>query len=299
MGGQLKLTVFTPTYNRAHTLPRLYESLLRQGSTDCFEWLIIDDCSTDNTSEIVSHWIEDDKVNINYIRLRQNGGKPRAINAAVKEARSPYLFIIDSDDYIVDNIIPEIIRVEKDIDEVEEINAIGVMRVHHDGKCFAKPKFKHFVDATNLERSEYGLAVDCNEAYKVSVLKKYPFKVWEGENFVPEETVLNAMALDGYKIRWLNLNGVIADYQEDGLTKGSWNLQKRNPMGYAMLYDSKLLYKKGIKPRINDIIQMTSQCLLGKNWKYIFSSNAPLQALFLTPVSYLLYLRRLWQYRSV
>lgn len=299
MNSLLKLTVFTPTYNRAHILPLLYDSLIAQNNQDCFEWLIIDDCSTDDTPEIVRKWIAEGRININYIRLPQNGGKPRAINLAVKKARSPYLFIIDSDDYLTDNIIDEIIRVEKQIDNIKEINGIGVMRIHHDGTCFATPKFKDYIDATNLERNKYGLDVDCNEAYKISVLKQYPFKVWEGENFVPEETVLNAMALDGYKIRWLNINGVVADYEYDGLTRGSWNLQKKNPMGYAMLYDSKLKYIKGLPSRMITIIRMTAQCLLGRNPNYIFRSNAPMLALLLIPASFIIYLRRLWQYRSV
>lgn len=296
---QLKLTVFTPTYNRAAMLPRLYDSLLRQSDCNCFEWLIIDDCSTDNTQNIVNDWIAEKRLDINYIKLQQNGGKPRAINLAVEKARSPYLFIVDSDDYLTDNIIDKIIKVVSEVDGIEDINGIGVMRVHQDGTCFAKPEFKNYVDATNLERGKYGLAVDCNEAYKISVLKNYRFKVWDGENFVPEETVLNAMALDGYKIRWLNIKGVVADYQNDGLTKGSWNLQKKNPMGYAMLYDSKLRYLNGVKARAFAVIQMTVQSLLGKNCNYIFRSNAPFLSTLLFPISLIIYLRRLWQYRSV
>lgn len=299
MSNPFKLTVFTPTYNRVHTLPRLYESLLRQSDSQSFEWLVIDDCSTDGTQDIVSDWIADGEIDINYIRLPQNGGKPRAINLAVEKARSPYLFIVDSDDYLTDNIIDKIIKAEAQVDNIEEINGIGVLQVHQDGTCFAAPNFKDYVDATNLERNEHGLAVDCNEAYKISVLRKYPFKVWDGENFVPEETVLNAMALDGYKIRWLNINGIVADYQNDGLTKGSWNLQKKNPMGYAMLYDSKLLYLNDARERVSAIIQMTAQSFLGKNSKYIFRSNAPVLATLLLPVSLIVYLRRLWQYRSV
>lgn len=299
MSNQFKLTVFTPTYNRADSLPRLYDSLLRQRDCNCFEWLIIDDCSTDNTQNIVNDWIAERQIDISYIKLQQNGGKPRAINLAVKKARSPYLFIVDSDDYLTDNIIDKIIKVAREVDDIEDINGIGVMRVHQDGTCFAKPNFKDYVDATNLERDKYGLAVDCNEAYKISVLKNYTFKVWKGENFVPEETELNAMALDGYKIRWLNIKGVVSEYQNDGLTKGSWNLQKRNPMGYAMLYDSKLRYLDGARARAFAVIQMTAQCFLGKNYKYIFRSNAPLLATVLLPISLIVYLRRLWQYRSV
>ena len=92
------ITIFTPTYNRAHTLPALYNSLVEQITNYSFEWLIIDDGSSDNTSEIVYEWIKEDKITINYYKV-PNGGKPRAINKAVEWARSPFLLIIDSDDY--------------------------------------------------------------------------------------------------------------------------------------------------------------------------------------------------------
>ena len=293
------VTVFTPSYNRAHTLPRLYASLLQQGCVDTFEWLIIDDHSSDATAQIVKKWIEEGKININYIRLEKNVGKPRAINIAVEKARSKYLFIVDSDDYLVSGIIPKIIRSLMDVADSPDVNGVGVLRQHSDGTCFANPTFESYVDATNLQRGLYGLDVDCNEVYKISVLKNYPFKVWEGETFTPEAIVLNAMALDGYKIRWLNEPGVISEYQEDGLTKGSWRLQHRNPMGYAMLFNSKLRYQHGFRQRFYAAVQMTTQCFLGKQLSYLRESNAPMLTLISIPVAIVMYIRRLWQYRSV
>ena len=60
------LTIFTPTYNRAHTLVRTYQSLCHQTCKD-FEWLIIDDGSIDNTSDIVKIWITEADFKIKYI----------------------------------------------------------------------------------------------------------------------------------------------------------------------------------------------------------------------------------------
>lgn len=294
-----KITVFTPTYNRAHTLPSLYASLLRQGDANSFEWLIVDDCSTDDTSHLVERWIDDGVIAINYKRLEKNGGKPRAINVATALARSPYIFIVDSDDYLVDNIIPLMLPQLDQLDTDSDVIGVGVMRVHADGKCFAKPQFKDFVDATNLERRKYGLDVDCNEAYRVSILRKYPFQVWPGENFTPESTVLNQMAFDGYKIRWLNVCGVVADYQEDGLTKGSWRLQQRNPMGYALLYNSNIKHSADIRSRLYNAMQFGAQCLLGRHPEYILKTNSLLCTVLTLPMTVIVYLRRLWQYRSL
>lgn len=76
-------TVFTPTYNRGYTLSRLYESLKSQGTTD-FEWMIVDDGSTDNTYQLVEKWIQEEKnFSIRYLK-KENGGKPRAINYGIQ-----------------------------------------------------------------------------------------------------------------------------------------------------------------------------------------------------------------------
>src|SRR5260370_21551906 len=89
-------TVFTPTYNRASTLPRVYESLKAQTFRD-FEWLIVDDGSADNTREVVEKWQGEAAFPVRYIYQR-NQGKPAAYNRAVQEARGELFLFIDSDD---------------------------------------------------------------------------------------------------------------------------------------------------------------------------------------------------------
>lgn len=293
-----KLTIFTPTYNRAHTLTRLYHSIESQNNLESIEWLIIDDCSRDETEPLIKGWIQEDRININYVRLSQNGGKPRAINLACELAHSPYLFIVDSDDYLEQGIIDFILSKINEIANKSDYNALGVMRRKEDGSLFAQPKFDKFVDATNLERRQYGLHFDCNEVYKISVLKKYPFVVWPGEIFTPESVVLNAMAADGYKIRWYNVPGVISEYQEDGMTKGSWSLQKKNPMGYAMLFNSDILYNEDWKAKIQLTTQFVAQCLLADNARYISNCNSKRSLLIGLPLGALLYCRRLHQYKN-
>lgn len=292
-----KLTIFTPTYNRAHTLHRLYHSIESQKCSESVEWLIIDDCSTDETQDLIDAWSKNNRISINYIRLSQNGGKPRAINLACELAQSPYLFIVDSDDYLEDGIVEFILSKLNGIANKSDFNALGVMRRKEDGSLFAQPKFDEFVDATNLERRRYGLHFDCNEVYKIAVLKKYPFIVWPGEIFTPESVVLNAMAADGYKIRWYNVPGVISEYQEDGMTKGSWNLQKKNPMGYAMLFNSDILYNRDCKTKMQLTTQFVAQCLLAKKPKYISNCNSKLSLFMGLPLGILLYFRRLQQYK--
>src|SRR5690606_33604780 len=98
-----KLTVFTPTYNRAYSLPHLYESLKRQTCPN-FEWLVVDDGSSDNTRELVESWIKEGRVPIRYI-YQKNKGMCGAHNTAYDNITTELCVCIDSDDYMTDNAV--------------------------------------------------------------------------------------------------------------------------------------------------------------------------------------------------
>ena len=106
------LTIFTPAYNRAHTLARTYRSLCKQTCKD-FEWLIIDDGSTDNTSDIVSKWISEANFTIRYI-YQDNQGMHGAHNTAYKNIETELNTCIDSDDYMPFDAVENIINFWKD-----------------------------------------------------------------------------------------------------------------------------------------------------------------------------------------
>lgn len=292
----MNITIFTPTYNRAYILPELYKSLLRQKSYD-FEWLIIDDGSTDHTEELVKEWIEKtEKFKIQYCKTA-NGGKPRAINKAMELVKNPYIFIIDSDDYLADDAIEFLLDKIKEVDGSKEFVGIGLMQKNQDIQL-SNPLFLNadFIDATNLERKKYGLNVDCNELYKVEILKKFPFEVWEGELFSPEEIVLNEIALHGYKIRWYNKIGVISEYLNDGLTRNSFDLIKKNPMGYAMVFNHNLKFKKTFKDKFVSAYLMVCYSIIGNNLHYLAKSNNKLFTIIAFPVGVLVALRRKIQF---
>ena len=106
------LTVFTPSYNRAHTLPRTYRSLCEQTCKD-FEWLVIDDGSTDHTQQLVKEWIEEKKIPIRYI-YQENGGLFTGYNTAYTTIQTELNVCIDSDDYMPENAIELIINLWKE-----------------------------------------------------------------------------------------------------------------------------------------------------------------------------------------
>ncbi|QBO58361.1 glycosyltransferase family 2 protein [Chryseobacterium salivictor] len=294
----MQITVFTTTYNRAYILPNLYHSLLRQQTND-FEWLVIDDGSTDETAQLVAGWVADGPFPIRYFKT-ENGGKPRAINKAVELANTPYLFIIDSDDYLTDDVIPFFLSELQDFVRKPELVGLGIMRGNNPHQPLGSPRFgdQDFIDAPHLERNKYGLNFDCNELYKIEILRQFPFRVWEGELFSPEEIVLYEMDLHGYKVRWYNKVGVISEYLEDGLTVNAFSLLKKNPMGYAMSFNHQLKYKKTFKERFTSAYLMICYTLLGKNIFYLAESNDKLMTVLAFPVGVLVSVRRWWQFRK-
>ena len=103
----IKITVYTPTYNRANLLQNLYKSLLQQTYRN-FEWLIIDDGSTDNTKQVVNGFISQGIIDIRYF-YKQNGGQHTALNMGIEKAEGTLLMDVDSDDYLTDNALERIV----------------------------------------------------------------------------------------------------------------------------------------------------------------------------------------------
>ena len=102
------LTVFTPTYNRAHTLPRTYQSLCRQECKD-FVWLVVDDGSTDGTADLVRSWQQEaNGFEIRYL-YKENGGMHTAHNAAYEVIDTELNVCIDSDDCLADGAVKKIL----------------------------------------------------------------------------------------------------------------------------------------------------------------------------------------------
>ncbi len=295
------VTVFTPTYNRAHTLEKLYQSLLKQDCYD-FEWLVINDGSTDDTDTLFQEWIKQkNPFPIHYYEV-ENGGKQRAINQAIQLAKGQYFFIVDSDDKLLPHAISFLL--ERFTSLPNDDSFIGISGIKGDltgMPLHRKPSIDSitgYVDANNIERSSYGLQADMAEAFFTNKIKNYTFPVWPGEKFTPEAVVWDQMALDGYKLRWFNEVIYLCEYQEDGLTKSSWKLLKQNPMGYAMLFNTQLKHQTSFKAKINLCLQFIACCCLAKEYSYIPHCNAKGLAYLLFPMGWLLSKRRKQQFKQ-
>ena len=233
----MRVTVFTPSYNRGYIIENLYRSLQRQSFTD-FEWVVIDDGSTDNTEELFKKWTEEDNFfKIRYKRVN-NGGKHRAVNCGVRLARGELFFIVDSDDCLPDNSIEIIDRVEKTIPENDKMKFCGVCGLcgclNESNKIVGSTFFGDaYLDITSLEREKNHITGDKSEVFYTRLLKDYPFPEIDGEKFLTEAVVWDRIAFDGYKMRYFNIITYLCDYLDDGLTAAGYGLYSDNPAGWG------------------------------------------------------------------
>ena len=231
------ITIMTPTYNRAYILGQAYRSLCEQTSFE-FEWIIIDDGSSDGTSDLVNKWINECKdFHIIYCQ-QQNGGKHRAINNAVKIAQYEWFLILDSDDQLTSTAVELIHAWITDVAGIKGIVGVAGLRGGYEHAIGGNMKMP-YVDATNLQRKKFGLLGDKAEVYKTEILKQYPFPEFQGENFIRESAVWDKIAKDGLKLRWFNNVIYICEYIEDGLTHNT-NVETYAKNFQGFTYCSKL-----------------------------------------------------------
>lgn len=237
MGYPYKITVFTPTFNRAYILENLYRSLQRQHFAD-FEWLIVDDGSTDDTSQLVAGWMaENNPFPIRYAR-QENGGKCRAINHGLKLAQGELFFTVDSDDYLTDDALEKVARWEQELPKDGRFcgfcGNLGLTPEQTPNRCFPGG----YRDATALDRYA---DIDGERAYAfyTDIHRQYLYPEFPGEKFLTEAVVWDKMAHDGYRLRFYNDIIRIYAYKEDGLTKAGYQVFLDNPQGTALFFRQK------------------------------------------------------------
>lgn len=259
------ITVFTPAYNRKNLLTRLYESLCKQTYKD-FEWVIVDDGSTDETKELSQALSEREET---FFPLRyfyqENGGKHRAINHGVREAQGELFLILDSDDTLPPNALEIIVFYYQQIKDDSAFGGVCGYMAHHNGTVIGKGCDIPVLDTNSIElRYKYHVEGDMLEVFRTSVLKEIPFPETKDEKFVPEVLVWNRIACK-YKLRVFHEVVYNRDYLDGGLTDKIVKIRMNSPvasmMTYAELnsYDIPFLLK--VKAAIN-------------YWRFRFCSDA-------------------------
>jgi glycosyltransferase involved in cell wall biosynthesis len=296
------LTIFTPAYNRAHTLVRTYQSLCRQTCKD-FEWIITDDGSTDNTEELVKQWIEETKEFPIYYNKLPHVGIPRALNSGVAMAHTDWFMMLDSDDCILPETVEKVFRWLDEIRDDSSFIGIGYAKCFPNGEYMKKqtplinPSIG-YVDATNIERKKYRLNMDMEEVSRVDLLRQYPFRFWDSEKYAPEQLNYNEIALAGYKYRWRNDRLYICDYLPDGQTRDD-RIVKNNPMGFAMMHNQNMLIADSTKDKLRAAMQMTALSLCSGNPRYLLKSNCKWATILTLPVGIALSVRRKIQFAKM
>lgn len=249
----MTVTVFTPTYNRAYILPKLYESLKKQICND-FEWLIVDDGSTDETEKIVRGWLTEETFPVRYIK-QLNGGKHAAINRGVLGLKSELFFIVDSDDQLTPDAIAIIKQKYQEVRDDDTVAGIIGMRIYPDGKRIGgEASFEDTICTRSDFRYKKKINGDLAEVYKTDILRKYPFPIIEGEKFCPESVVWLKIAKK-YKLLFVNKGIYVCEYLADGLTHHVDQIRIKSPhlavVNYVLEYESDIPLKIKIKDAIN------------------------------------------------
>lgn len=223
------ITIITPTYNRDANLSSLYQSLLNQTSNN-FEWLIVDDGSTDNTYNVVSTYVAENKIQIDYLK-KENGGKHTALNLGIKTINTPLTFIVDSDDQLTDDAI-EVISLYYEKYKEKYLCGFSFLRKYHDGTVNGNlfDPDERIDTYINCRVNGNDMNSDKAEVYFTSCLKEFPFPEFEGERFLGEDVVWARMSRK-YKMVHINKPIYISEYLETGLTRNRRKNNIKSPNG--------------------------------------------------------------------
>lgn len=288
-------SVFTATFNRKDLLLKLYESLIKQDFKD-FEWLIIDDGSTDGTNEVVSKLINDGKLSIKY-HYKVNGGKHTAINEGVKMAQGALFIIVDSDDTLLPHSLQKLHEEWLHINLKQDICGLTGLSAKYNNEIIGTKFLNKEIDVNFADiYLKDGVTGDKLVAFKTEVLKKYPFPIKDGVNFVFEAVVWHDIAKK-YKIRCINEVLQLVNYQNDGNSDSSYKLWyvKGLAFSYFQLIKKNVHpFKKYPKVLIWNYIHLISNSLLSKESYFgqLNTVNQKLCYIFAFP-------RGFWAYRSM
>lgn len=268
------LTVFTPTYNRAHTLPRTYESLCLQDCKD-FVWLIVDDGSSDDTAEIVHNWQKEySGFEIRYI-YKENGGMHTAHNVAYDHIDSEINVCIDSDDCLAIGAVRKILEKWRAVRNFGYAGLIG-LDADLDGNLIGKGFPKEMFDTTLAGYYAAGGSGDKKLVYRTDVIKQYPsYPVFKDEKYVALAYKYRLIDQD-FKLAIINEVLCNVEYQIDGHGAGMWKEYLRSPKGFAFYRAVCMQYPETSKRLVIDCVHYCSHSLIARNIHYIKESPCKL-----------------------
>lgn len=283
------LTVFTPTYNRAHTLERTYQSLCRQTCKD-FEWLVVDDGSTDHTRSMVQKWINEESIPVRYI-YKENGGLYTGYNTAYAAIETELNVCIDSDDFMPDNAVERIVKAWRKRGSEAYAGIIGLDYSLDSGlpiggnfpegldECY-------FLDLY-IRRIHRG---DSKQVMRTELMKLVAPQIgFPGEkNFNPVYMLLQVC--DRYPLLVLNENICWVEYQQTDSMSGNIIRQYTDsPRSFAKMRLLEMQLKRNtLFNKFRSAIHYVSSCILAKDGKWLKQSPNKLLTITAAPLGWLL-----------
>ena len=267
---EIRLTVFTPAYNRAHTLSRTYESLCRQSCKD-FIWMVVDDGSTDNTSELIREWQQrDNGFEIRYL-YKENGGMHTAHNTAYANIDTELNVCIDSDDAMGDDAVRKILEKWAEVRDKGYAGIIG-LDADFDGNVIGKGFPDEMTETSVIGYYAAGGRGDKKLVYRTDIINQYPpYPVFPGEKYVALSYKYRLIDQD-YKMAVLDEILCNVEYQADGSSKNMLRQYARNPKGFAFWRKVCMQYPTSKKRLFLDCVHYVSSSILAGDTQFLFES---------------------------
>lgn len=283
----IKLTVFTPTFNRIHLLPRLYASLKRQNNKN-FIWMVIDDGSSDGTEALIHSYIEDNTIEIIYF-WKENEGMHSAHNLAYEKMTTDWNTCIDSDDMMTENAVENIYQNIKNIDKDQSFYAVVGLDANQKSVIIGTEFPAHLQKVKFSELYlKYKVKGDKKIVSRTAVMKKSPpYPIFEGEKLVPLD-YKTVLADQVYFVKPVNEIWCLVEYQADGSTLNMLKQYRRNPRGFAFSRISRINYGTTLLERFKNAIHLTSSSLFSNDYGVLFKTKYSLLVILSIPSGVLL-----------
>lgn len=232
------LTIFTPTYNWAETLRRVFDSL-RVQNIDGFEWLVIDDGSTDDTRRLMGEFMDEALFTVRY-HYREHGGKHRAYNDALKLARGKFFFTVDSDDWLSAGSLDVLLQYLPQIYANDSVCGIVALKEDPKGYIYGRRLDVHdnIISLQDLEKMRR--TGERSYIFKTEVARRYPFPTIDEENFVTESVVYDRIGAD-WKFLTIDRPLTVCEYQKDGLSGNIYQLMWNIPQGFIIYHRQRIV----------------------------------------------------------
>lgn len=277
MRNQTRITICTIVRNRAYLLPHVYETLLAQTRFH-FEWLIMDQERQGQLRMLTSGWRGRTEPFVIRVAECQENGRMQAVQMALDVARGEYFCLLEAEEFLEPEAMACILDWLAQIQGNELLIGVSGAKCYLDGRPLYKKEprigIRGYVDATCLERQKYGLETERFDVVRTDILRKYPLLSCSGEIETPLQLTLDALAMQGYRMRWYAQAVCRGEYLCGSKTLYERRQERRNPMSYAMLYNHRLgCREQSFGQRFDAACRHVALSLCAHHPEYIFKSR--------------------------